>query len=436
MNYDLSRLGIDTLNAMQQEVVAQCRRHPNVVLLSPTGSGKTLAYLLPLATQVDEECNELQALVLVPTRELAVQTHDTLCRLCPQCRCMACYGGRAAMDEHRTLRSLRPQVVIATPGRMLDHLQKQNLLPQGVKMLVIDEFDKSLEMGFRQQMSDILSQLTSLERTMLLSATDSADIPQFVGQNQFCRIDYSVAPHEDADRISLYEVHSPHKDKLTTLLFLIRTLGDTTSIVFVNYRESADRVGKFLKDNGVSTAVYHGQMEQRQRERTLYRFANGSCRVLVSTDLAARGLDIDSIDNIIHYHLPLDDKAYIHRNGRTARWDAQGNSYMILGPEEHRPAYVPAEPQLFSFPDRIPAPLPPRWATLYIGKGKQDKVNRVDVVGFLSKIGGLSREELGRVDVLPGWAYAAVARQAVPALLKRINGHKIKGQKTIFALAD
>ena len=340
------------------------------------------------------------------------------------------------MEEHKTIRGLRPHVVIATPGRMMDHLQKENLSPEQVRTLVIDEFDKSLEMGFQQQMSAIMGSLPAVERFFLLSATDNPNIPSFVGCDDFYKIDYSVDPSEDLDRISLYEVFSPVKDKLQTLLELLCTLGDETSIVFVNYRESVERVGRFLIDNGVSVAMYHGNMEQRDREKTIYRFANGSCRVLVSTDLAARGLDIDDVDNVIHYHLPLDEKAYIHRNGRTARWDAYGHSYMILGPEEYRPEYVSAVPERFNMPARIPAPLPARWATLYIGKGKKDKINKIDVVGFLSKVGGLAREQIGRVDVLPGWGYAAVARAEMPHLLKRIKGQKIKGIKTIFALAE
>lgn len=436
MKYDLSRLGIDALNAMQQEVMQQYRRHRHLVLLSPTGSGKTLAYLLPLVSQLDASVEQLQAVVLVPSRELAVQTSDTLKQLCPDCRCMACYGGRAAMEEHKTIRGLRPHVVIATPGRMMDHLQKENLLPEHVRTLVIDEFDKSLEMGFQQQMSSIMDMLPNVERFILLSATDNPNIPSFVGEDDFYKIDYSVDPSEDLDRISMFEVLSPVKDKLQTLLDLLCTLGDETSIVFVNYRESVERVGRFLIDNSVSVAMYHGNMEQRDREKTIYRFANGSCRVLVSTDLAARGLDIDDVDNVIHYHLPLDEKAYIHRNGRTARWDAHGHSYMILGPEEYRPEYVSSEPERFKMPTRIPAPMPARWATLYIGKGKKDKINKIDVVGFLSKVGGLTREQIGRVDVLPGWGYAAVARAEMPHLLKRIRGQKIKGIKTIFALAE
>ncbi|MBR5775043.1 MAG: DEAD/DEAH box helicase [Bacteroidaceae bacterium] len=421
---------------MQQEVMQQYRRHRHLVLLSPTGSGKTLAYLLPLVSQLDASVEQLQAVVLVPSRELAVQTSDTLKQLCPDCRCMACYGGRAAMEEHKTIRGLRPHVVIATPGRMMDHLQKENLLPEHVRTLVIDEFDKSLEMGFQQQMSSIMDMLPNVERFILLSATDNPNIPSFVGEDDFYKIDYSVDPSEDLDRISMFEVLSPVKDKLQTLLDLLCTLGDETSIVFVNYRESVERVGRFLIDNSVSVAMYHGNMEQRDREKTIYRFANGSCRVLVSTDLAARGLDIDDVDNVIHYHLPLDEKAYIHRNGRTARWDAHGHSYMILGPEEYRPEYVSSEPERFKMPTRIPAPMPARWATLYIGKGKKDKINKIDVVGFLSKVGGLTREQIGRVDVLPGWGYAAVARAEMPHLLKRIRGQKIKGIKTIFALAE
>ena len=214
MRYDLSRLGIDALNAMQQEVMQQYRRHRHLVLLSPTGSGKTLAYLLPLVSQLDASVEQLQAVVLVPSRELAVQTSDTLKQLCPDCRCMACYGGRAAMEEHKTIRGLRPHVVIATPGRMMDHLQKENLLPELVRTLVIDEFDKSLEMGFQQQMSAIMESLPAVERFFLLSATDNPNIPSFVGGDDFYKIDYSVDPSEDLDRISLYEVFSPVKDSM------------------------------------------------------------------------------------------------------------------------------------------------------------------------------------------------------------------------------
>ncbi|MBO4642829.1 MAG: DEAD/DEAH box helicase [Bacteroidaceae bacterium] len=436
MTYNLSKLGVTDLNVMQQEMLQVCRRERQIVLLGPTGSGKTLAYLLPLLETVSEKDDSLQVVILVPSRELAMQTCDVLKLLTTSIRCMACYGGRPAMDEHRILRNVNPQVLIATPGRMLDHLQKENIQVEQVKTLVIDEFDKCLELGFQQQMSLIISRLPSVERRILLSATDNPRIPDFVGTKSFHKLSYLDESEQIPDRIRLFEMHSPMKDKLESLYQLLCVLGQQTSLVFVNYRESVERVGEYLHRMGISADMFHGGMEQRDRERALYRFCNGSCNVLVSTDLASRGLDIPSIDNIIHYHLPLDEEAYIHRNGRTARWDAEGASYMILGPEEHRPEYINDEPQLFQIPQRIPHPAEPRWITLYIGKGKKDKVNKVDIVGFLSKIGGLERNQLGRIDVLPNWSFVAVDRKIVNTLLARIKGQKIKGIKTIFSVAE
>ncbi len=237
------------------------------------------------------------------------------------------------------------------------------------------------------------------------------------------------------DRIELRFVRSPQKDKLETLLGLLCILGQQKSLVFVNYRESAERVGHFLHDKGVSADVFHGGMEQRDRERALFRFQNGSCNVLVSTDLASRGLDITHTDNIIHYHLPLNEEAYVHRNGRTARWDAQGCSYLLLGPEENVPDYIQDVPDEFFLPKCLPAPAEPKWITLYIGRGRRNKVNRVDVLGFLTKVGGLNSQQVGRIDVMPDWAFVAVERSVVPSLMERLKGQKIKGQKTIVCPA-
>ncbi|MBQ2518541.1 MAG: DEAD/DEAH box helicase [Bacteroidaceae bacterium] len=438
MKYDiptaLARLGISDLNPMQQEMLQLYGRERKIVLLSPTGSGKSVAYLLPLLGTLDADAGEVQALVLVPSRELALQTSDVVKKMATPVRAVACYGGRPAMEEHRKLMAQQPQLVIGTPGRILDHMRKENLRAAGIRTLVIDEFDKCLELGFREQMADILALLRP-DRCVLLSATDSPEIPNFVGQG-FRRLNYNDADEQIPDRIAVHQVLSPAKDKLDTLGQLLCVLGAETSLVFVNYRESVERVGNYLQRLGLMAGVFHGGMEQRDRERALFRFSNGSANIFVSTDLASRGLDIPGIQNVIHYHLPLNEEAFIHRNGRTARWDAGGDAFIILGPEEHLPDYVRFEPDVFHFPSVIPPPSLPRWETLYIGKGKRDKINKVDIVGFLSKVGGLGREQLGRIDVLPDWSYAAVERTACRDVLARVRGQKIKGQKTIFALAD
>ena len=432
MIYDLNALGIEALNPMQEEMLDGVRKHDSLVLLSPTGSGKTLGYMLPVVEAM-QPAPVPTVLVLVPSRELAIQTQGVATRLCRDTKAYACYGGRPAMDEHRAMRSLSPQMVIGTPGRVLDHLQKCNFDSSQIDTLVIDEFDKSLELGFRQQMADILALLPSVRKRILLSATDSPEIPSFVGAGMVHRMDYLADTDADyADRISQYLLRSPEKDKLETLGRLLCSLGSTPSIVFLNYREAVDRVYQFLHKAGFCVSAFHGAMEQKDRERALFRFQSGCANVLVSTDLAARGLDIADVQNIIHYHLPMNSEAYIHRNGRTARWDRQGASYLILGPEENLD-------KLDCLTDMVEMEVPStynvpssRWETLYIGRGKKDKVNKVDIVGFLSKTGGLSREQLGMVTVFPQWSFAAVERTCVPSLMARIKGQKIKGQKTII----
>ena len=434
MNYDLGKLGIVDLNAMQQDALQTIRKGTSVVLLSPTGSGKTLAYLLPLLQKLDAQNNELQALIIVPSRELAMQTADVARRICSELRVAACYGGRSAMEEHQQMKGLRPHLVAATPGRLLDHLQKGNLLTKSVSTLVIDEFDKSLELGFREQMQSVVSLLPSVQQRILLSATDTDDIPAFVGTKDYVRLNFLDG--ESDDRISLRLVKSPEKDKLQTLYRLLCTLGTQKSLVFVGYRESVERVGSFLEQQGMMAGTFHGGMEQRDRGRSLYRFMNASCNVLVSTDLASRGLDIAAVDNIIHYHLPSSQDACTHRNGRTARWDLKGSAYFILGPEEHLPDYIPSDDiETYTLPSKTPPPAKPLWVTLYIGKGKKDKISRGDIVGFLTKQGRLESSQIGRIDVLPHWSYVAVERAVSRDLLVRIKGLKVKGQKTIYALA-
>ena len=417
---------------MQEETIRAYRKGDDLVLLSPTGSGKTLAYLIPLVQHLDLACTGVQAVVLVPSRELALQTEQVFKAMGTSYKVVSCYGGRPAMDEHRTLRSVQPQVVVATPGRMNDHLSKGNIPVESISTLVIDEFDKCLELGFQEEMSSVISKLPNLNRRFLLSATDAPQIPKFVSPNRFVKLNYLSDDEQSVDRVSLYQVFSPEKDKLETLERLIRKSGATSSLVFVNYRESVERVGNYLKQRGIYCELFHGGMEQKDRERALYKFCNGSCNVFVSTDLAARGLDIPDIGQIIHYHLPLNEDAYIHRNGRTARWDAEGRAYMILGPEEKMPEYIRDEVETYRIDGKLPAPVQPNWVTLYIGKGKKDKINKVDIVGFLSKIGGLGREELGRIDVKEHYSFVAVSKKKLKSVLQNIRGQKIKGIKCII----
>ena len=401
MNDILEKIGIKSLNPMQVAVGKEITSsQKDVVILSPTGTGKTLAYMLPLQEQLDRDDINVQMLVIVPGRELALQSHEVLQSLKCGLRSIACYGGRATMDEHRKMREVNPQVVFATPGRLLDHLEKGNILCDNVQVIVIDEFDKCLEMGFAREMSAILGFVSDDCRRVLLSATDMDDIPRFVNMGRTTKLNFIPENEQTNDRVESFVVHSQEKDKLGTLALLLSDIGNTptpntqhpSAIVFLNYRDSIERTSEYLKSQGFCHVVFHGGLDQKQREQALHQFSNGSVQIMVCTDRAARGLDIPKIGNVIHYHLPLNAEAFVHRNGRTARWDATGQSFMILGPEEQLPGYVDANVSVFDLPENTPMPPKQEWATVYIGRGKKDKLNKVDVVGFFYKKGCLDRK--------------------------------------------
>ena len=433
----LKKLRISELNEMQQHAAeAILCSDGDVVLLSPTGTGKTLAYLLPLIQQLDATSDDVQALVVVPGRELALQSDTVLRDMGSGIRSASCYGGRATMDEHRKLKEVNPQIIFGTPGRLNDHLDKENINRYHIRWLVIDEFDKCLAMGFHQEMQKLIKSLPALQRRILLSATNAEQIPQFVNMaKKGTLVDFLPEEEQTSERVTLYEVKSPQKDKLETLRNLLLGFGDESSIVFLNYRDSVERVNNYLTEQGFVTSFFHGGLEQKQREAALYRFSNGSANVLVATDLASRGLDIPDIQNIIHYHMPESEEGYVHRVGRTARWDKQGRAFFITGPEEHIPEYVEGNIEEYSLPSlhrEGQGVSLPRMATLYIGKGKKDKVSKGDIVGFLCKKGGLQADEIGRIDVNDRYTYVAVKREKLQQVIRQTQGEKIKGIKTII----
>lgn len=427
----LEKIGIDTLNPMQQAAISANKAGKDLVLLSPTGSGKTLAFLLPLLEILKPGKVGVQALVLVPSRELALQIESVFKSLGTEFPIMSCYGGRPAAEEKKTMLGVRPAVIVGTPGRMNDHLSKGNIDPSTIRTLVIDEFDKCLEFGFQDEMQEVIGYLSGLDKRILLSATDAEEIPRFTGLGETVKLDF-LDPEALKSRLRLWHVPSPVKDKLETLYKLLCTLGSDSTIVFCNHREAVDRVGAYLRSKGLYNETFHGGMEQPDRERALYKFRNGSCHVFISTDLAARGLDIPDIRNIVHYHLPVNEEGYVHRNGRTARWDAEGDSYLILGPEEPVPGYIREEMPVMELPEVTPKSSQPEWVTLYIGKGKKDKLNKVDIAGFLYKTGKLTREDIGMIDVKDHHAYVAIRRKKLKQTLNLIKGEKIKGLKTII----
>lgn len=431
----LQSLQIEKLNPMQESSLLANSQGKDVILLSPTGSGKTLAYLLPLLQELTPENNTIQSLVLVPSRELAMQIESVFKAMNTGYKTCCCYGGHPISDEKKSILGNHPAIIIGTPGRINDHLNKGNFSPETIHTLVIDEFDKSLEYGFHDEMSEIISLLPALKKRILLSATDAEEIPEFTGLNETIKLDFLV-PEEQMDRLKLMTVLSPDKDKLETLFRLLCTLGSSSTIVFCNHRDAVERVSDYLASKGLYNEYFHGGMEQPDRERALYKFRNGSCHVFVSTDLASRGLDIPEIENIVHYHLPINEDAFTHRNGRTARWDAEGTSFILLNEAETLPAYVTEEPEIYELPATVSRPAKPLWVTLYVGKGKKDKVNKIDIVGFLHKKGKLGKDDIGQIDVKEHFAFVAIRRAKFEQALSLIRGEKIKGMKTKIEEAD
>ena len=419
---------------MQEEALLTARKQHDVILLSPTGTGKTLAYLLPLIERLKQDVAGVQAMVIVPSRELALQIETVLKTMNLPWRAMSVYGGRAAMDEHRTMKGVSPSIIIGTPGRLNDHLEKGNIVSSSIATLVIDEFDKCLELGFQGEMQQVVDKLPAVRYRYLTSATDMDELPAFTAMHRAVKLNY-LSGAEGEDKVHTYIVHSDSKDKLHTLYKLLCTFDEGQAIVFCNHRESVDRVGNYLREQKLFFEAYHGGMDQEIRERALYKFRCGSSNVLISTDLAARGLDIPEVRHIIHYHLPSSEEGYIHRTGRTARWNAEGSSYLILHGEERAPEYLPEEVTDYPLPERVGRPAPPVWTTLYIGKGKKDKINKVDIAGFLYKKGGLTREDVGPIDVHDYYAYVSVSRSKARQLLTLISGEKIKGMKTRIEVA-
>ena len=427
----LEKLGISSLNEMQQKAISAIKTDKDVILLSPTGSGKTLAYLLPLLEKLDSKVEDVQALILAPSRELSLQIEGVFKSLGSGYKVNCCYGGHPIQTEKNNLKH-PPAVLIGTPGRIADHLRDGRINPRSIQTLILDEFDKSLEFGFQEDMSNIIKSLRPRKR-ILTSATLGIEIPEFTGISN----PYELNFLEDASSVKLQQkfILSDGKDKLETLFRLICKLGNRPMLVFCNHRESVQRISDFLWLHQVPNGVFHGGMEQDDREKALIQFRNGSNYCLVTTDLAARGLDIPEIEFIIHYHMPLTKDAFIHRNGRTARMNASGTMYLILSPGEKSPEYIEEQPVFDELPSEIAVPELSPWTTIYISAGKKDKINKIDVVGFLIQQGNLKKEELGRIDVLDYSSYAAVSSAKVHEMIKLVRNSAIKKKKVKIEIA-
>lgn len=430
----LSNLKIESLNDMQIASIEANKKHDDIVLLSATGSGKTLAYLLPIIETIDPANKNTQAMIIVPSRELAQQIELVFKSMGTGLKITACYGGHLRETEENNLKQ-PPAVLVGTPGRISDHIRRGNITLNSIKSLVLDEFDKSLELGFHEEMEFIITSLPALSKRILTSATNAVEIPDFITLNEPARLNFIVEGAEDDNQLAIKWVASDEKDKSDTLFKLICSLGNRSAIVFCNHREAVERTSTLLTQKGIVNEFYHGAMEQQERDSALCKFRNGTVNVLVTTDLASRGLDIPNIRYIIHYHLPHTEDSFIHRNGRTARMDASGTAIIILHGEEELPSYVAQDIEEIILEESYELTEKPKWSTLFIAAGKKDKVNKIDIVGFLGQKGELKKEDIGLIEVKDFFSFVAVRKVKVSGVLQLIKNEKIKNKKVRIEVA-
>lgn len=436
MNYSsiLSHFNITELNEMQKAAIDTIQKQNDVVLIAPTGSGKTLAYLLPALQLLDDKKEGVQVLILVPTRELAIQIEKVFKQMGTAYKVNSCYGGHAVGVEENNLEH-PPAVLVGTPGRISHHLRKNNLDVGSVQTLILDEFDKSLEMGFKEEMAYIIGTCKHLKKRILISATTLKEIPDFVGIKDKKVLNYT-SNHQLRSSLVVKAVRVESDDKLEALMLLLGGINARSAIVFCNHRDAVNRISEQLDIHKIAHGFYHGGLEQIDREKTLIKLRNGSINLLITTDLAARGLDIPEIDAVIHYQFPATEDVMIHRNGRTARMNGVGTSYFLLDKDDHLPVFLDQTPEEMELPKKLVLPKATEWKTLYISAGKKDKINKMDIVGMLLQKGKLQKDELGKIEVLDHSAYVAVKADKIAKTLQLVKEEKIKNKKVKMEIAS
>lgn len=420
----LDKFNIQSLHRMQKEAIAVISETTNTILLSPTGTGKTLAFLLPLLDVLDPANSDVQALIIVPSRELAIQIEQVVRDMGSGYKVNAVYGGRPMSKDKIEIKHA-PAILIGTPGRILDHFNADRFSKTSIKTLILDEFDKSLEDGFEEEMKAIIGQLPSINKRILTSATQLEKIPGFVRLNKPTTIDYLTEKQKAT--LVIRTVVSQKPNKLPSLLELLQYIGNQQGIIFFNFRESIDQVSHFLKRNNISHTTFSGGMEQQDRERSLIKFRNGTSQILLATDLASRGIDIPELNYIIHYELPKHHEEFIHRNGRTARVNAKGTVYILKGSDEQLPEFIKE-----SKPHKTSTKAPKSvslWETLFISGGRKDKISKGDIVGLFMKQAGLTQEQIGPIELKQDCAFVAVPIKDAKRIIQVLDNTRLKKKK-------
>ena len=424
----LRKLGIEKLNPMQEEAKLAISSYGDVVILSPTGSGKTLSFLLPIINELDPNCTNVQTLIITPSRELAIQIEQVTKELGSGYKTNVVYGGRHFSKDKIDLKHT-PAILIGTPGRIADHLRRETFSTKDIKTIIFDEFDKSLEIGFESEMREIIDSLPNIEKRILTSATQEVAIPRFVGLTNPLTINYL---DEGVAKLEVQTILSSTKDKLEAIITLLNHLGNKPGIIFCNYKDSIQRVSDYLNEHDIPHGCFYGGLEQKDRERALIKFRNGTHQLLIATDLAARGIDVPEIKFIIHYHLPLKAQEFTHRNGRTARMNSEGTAYVLQWEKEDTPDFIEAlntDSFLANELTQYNQPTTDKWETIFISGGRKDKISKGDIAGLFCKQGKLTRDELGMIEIKPDCAFVAVKASKTKQLINLTNNSRLKKKK-------
>ncbi len=410
----------------------------DVIAQARTGSGKTVAFGLGLLSHLDASRIKVQALVLCPTRELADQVAKEIRRLArfvPNIKVLTLCGGIPLGPQLASL-SHDPHIVVGTPGRIQEHLRKRTLHLSSLKVLVLDEADRMLDMGFEEAINEIIAKTPKTRQTLLFSATYPDEIRSISANVQRTPIEVTIdtAPESEEIQQLFFEVEFSRKPE--ALAALLAEYQPESAVVFCNTRRDTQDVADYLAQQGFSVLALHGDLEQRERDEILVRFANKSCAVLVATDVAARGLDIKELAAVISYELPTDPDVHVHRIGRTGRAGQKGLALSLCSPREiNRVTPIETREQkpvrwgkldLSAAKTKLPASA--AMVTLVIDGGRKDKVRAGDILGALTGDAGVAAEAVGRIDIFDVRAYVAIQRKLATKALERLSAGKIKGR--------
>ncbi|NID16154.1 ATP-dependent RNA helicase DbpA [Luteibacter yeojuensis] len=431
-------IGYASMTAIQREALPPILEGRDVIAQARTGSGKTAAFALGLLQRIDVRQVRLQALVLCPTRELADQVSKAIRRFAanlPNVKLLTLCGGMPLGPQLASLEH-DPHIVVGTPGRVQEHLKRGSLHGGGIKVFVLDEADRMLDMGFEEAMDDIVKRIAKHHQTLLFSATYPDAIRAISARMQHDPVDIAVEETHDESSIEQRVVEAEPSVKADVLGRILTQEKPEAALVFCNMRKDTESVAAELDRRGFSALALHGDLDQRDRDEVLVRFANRSCTVLVATDVAARGLDIANLPLVVSYDVAHDPDTHTHRVGRTGRAGATGLAIVLAGSRELN--------KLRAIEERVGAPLgryPAKGGgdgrkvlnlapmkTLVIDGGRKDKMRPGDILGALTGDAGLDGKDIGKIDVYATRAYVAIRRDLANKALERLRAGKIKGR--------